>query len=369
MLANSFLVYLKTAEHCQLACTHCFSASDKVPKTILNFDKAISWFEDLNKFAPWVETPSINFFGGEPMLAPVKDMISFIQRTKDLWEGRIRYMITTNLVYALTSEKIEFFKMLDGMSTSWDQDIRFANTKQFDLWKKNCIELIHTHKIPLSLQISLSKETVNLPIDQIYSMTKEIGFTDVQFEKLSLAGNLFDNLDLIPKNEDLDSWFVSMYDSYVNNSYYENFSNSYLNSILTSILYNTYSGCRSRNCETKVFTINADGTIANCPNNASYKKSQIGTLDDSIISLMSSKNRQKNISCEAKIDERCLDCSVYDICAGGCVRSTTEMWKKSDVHCPEAKSLMITLKKEKNYELYKKLMNGFQGSENPNFGT
>ena len=339
------------------------SFSNKPPKTIFNLDKSVSWFKQLNDFAPWVQSPSINFFGGEPMLAPVKDMVSFINQTKDLWEGRIRYMITTNLVYSLTSEKLDFFKMLDGMSTSWDHDIRFSSTKQFDLWKKNCIELIHTHKIPLTLQISLSKETIKLPIDQIYSMAREIGFVDVQFEKLSLAGNLFENLNIIPDNVDLDKWFLEMYNSYSQNNYYENFSNSYLNSILTSILYNTYSGCRSRNCETKIFTINADGTIANCPNNASYKKSQIGHIDDSILALMTSKNRQKNISCEAKIDERCLVCPVYDICAGGCVRSTTEMWKKSDEQCPEAKSLMIKLKSEKNYDLYKILMNGFQGSE------
>jgi len=367
-LGNSFLIYVKTADGCQLNCSHCMTGGNK-PKGFFDADKTIKWFKDFESFSPWVENPAINLFGGEPMLAPLKSMNDFIDQTQDLWKGRIRYTITTNLVYPLTQSKIDFFRRLDGVSTSWDKDIRFQTEKQFELWKKNCIRLIKEEKIPLTLQISLSKSTVALDVKEIFEMAKEIGFDDVQFEKLSLAGNIFENLHIIPTNSDIDTWFMNMYQVYKNNEYYKSFSNSYLNSILSSIVYKTYSGCRSRNCETKVFTINANGKIGNCPNNASYEKYQIGSIDQSILEILSSKNRQKNISCEATIDPRCTVCPVYDICAGGCVRSTTEMWAKHEPQCPEAKSLMIHLKSEQNIQLYKSLMNGFQGSEIPILGT
>lgn len=362
-LSDMFLIYVHTADHCQLKCRHCFNFADKKPKTFFNVDKTVKWFEELYNFAPHVQKPSINFFGGEPLLAPPQLMMEFMDRTKHLWKGNLRYMITSNLVMKLTEDKLQLLRRLDGVSTSWDKDIRFEFPKQFELWKSNCIQLIKKEKIPLTLQVSLSKETIAMDVEEIYAMAKEIGFHDVQFEKLSLSGNLFDNYNIIPNNTDLDNWFMDMYHKYVKGKYYKNFSNAYLNSILSSMLYSTRSGCRSRNCETKIFTINADGTIGNCPNNASYAKYQIGTLDDSIRGLMLNPQRRKNISCEAIPETRCLECPVYKICAGGCVRSTTEMWKKDDPQCPEAKSLMKFLLKENKVSLYNTLLNGFMSSE------
>lgn len=360
ILGNSLLVYVKTASHCQQKCSFCFYKSGSAPKKIIDFEKTKDWFKRLEKFAPWIETPQINYFGGEPMLAPLNEMVNLREELKDLWKGNLRFTITTNLVYALTEDRINFFKSLDGMSTSWDASSRFETISQFELWKKNCIKLIKEHNINLTLQITLTAPMLKLSIKEIFDMCKEIGFSDVQFEKLSINGGVLDDMFVVPRNEELNEWFFEMYKVYTNGKYYENFSNAYLNSILTSYVYSTYSGCRSRNCETKVFTLNTNGTVANCPNYAEELNNQIGTVDQEIKDLLLSKNRQKSISCESKVDPRCSVCPVYSICAGGCYASS--FFNDNDI-CSEAKKLMIHLKEEKNYSLYKTILNGFKGSE------
>ena len=360
ILGNSILVYLKTAENCQLKCSHCFFSSGSAPKSLLNIDNSISWFKKLEIFAPWLKDIQINYFGGEPMLTPIEDLIRFKEKTKDFWNNQIRYTITSNLTYSLTKEKLDFLLSLDGISTSWDYKIRFETEAQFNLWKKNCIKLIKEHNKDLTLQISLTKETISYDIRKIFDMCKEIGFKDVQFEKLSLTGDAILNPQIFPTNKDLDKWFLEMYQIYTENQYFKYFSNSYINSILTSYLYNTYSGCRSRNCMTKIFTINANETIATCPNYAMIKDQQIGNLNDEILKILSSRTRQKSISCETSVDKRCLECPVYNICNAGCMASTSF---DADNICSEAKSLMIKLKNEKNYTLYKQILGEFKGSE------
>lgn len=362
ILGNSLLVYLKCAEHCNLSCLHCFYASGKAPKQLLDIDEAIKWFHKLHDSAPWVESPAINFFGGEPMLAPIESLNRFIDSTSHLWQNRIRYTITTNLVYPLIKSKLNFLKRLNGVSTSWDSKSRFANEDQFNLWKSNCISLIKDHGIDLTLQICLTEDTLKLPVTYIFDMVKEIGFSDVQFEKLSITGEMLENPQLLPDNKSLDSWFVEMYNIYKDGKYYEHFSNAYLNSIFSSILYNTFSGCRSRNCMTKVFTINSDQTIATCPNYSLLKDHQIGNMSQPILELLTSRTRQKSITCEATVNPVCQVCPVYSICNSGCSASTTVY---PDGSCSEAKSLMIYLQKEKNYSLYKEIIGDFQGQEKP----
>lgn len=366
MLNNNLLVYLKVAEHCQLSCQFCFFRSGSAPKKLLDIDKSIQWFINLEKICPWVQNPAINFFGGEPMLAPLDSLNKFIDKTKNLWGGKIRYTITSNLVYPLTEDRLKFLNRLDSISTSWDADSRFATEGQFNIWKKNCKLLIHEHKKDLTVQITLTKQTLDYNLEKIYEMCKDIGFADLQFEKLSMTGGALENIHVMPNNKELDEWFVKMYNLYINKQYYKSFSNSFLNGIFSAYLFKTFSGCRSRNCMTKVFTINANETIGTCPNFAMIPSHQIGNLDIPVIELLASKARQKSICSESTIDSRCLNCEVYDICNAGCMSSTTFSYENI---CSEAKSLMIYLKKEANYKLYKEILNGFKGSEIPIFNS
>jgi radical SAM protein with 4Fe4S-binding SPASM domain len=132
----------------------------------------------------------------------------------------------------------------------------------------------------------------------------------------------------------------------------------FLDSVLSSFVYQTYSGCRSRSCEQKILTINADGTVGGCPNGAVEKT--YGSISDDVASLLYSPNRLCNITSEASRNNPCSTCEVFDICNGDCYQLSWE----NDI-CAAPKSLMKDLKlnSQRDLGLYKEVLNGFMGQE------
>ena len=140
---SELMVYLKTTETCQLNCDHCFTNGTNGKKGFFNVPKTIDWFHRLHKVAPTLTQGNVAFHGGEPFLAPVSDMREVWSSCKDLWPN-LWWSTTTNLVYKLDNEKLDFMKeaFTAGLATSWDKDIRFSNKKQEDLWADNVRTLV-----------------------------------------------------------------------------------------------------------------------------------------------------------------------------------------------------------------------------------
>ena len=135
------MIYVKTTETCQLNCKHCFTSGINGRKIYFNPSQTAAWVKKLKTAYPKAEM-HYEFHGGEPFLAPVSDMEHFIKETKDLWDYS-SYGITSNLVFKLTQDKIDFIKdSLDNrLGTSWDSSIRFDNNKQRILWENNVKKL------------------------------------------------------------------------------------------------------------------------------------------------------------------------------------------------------------------------------------
>ena len=98
------LVYVKTTETCNLNCSHCFTSGSKGRKIYFDSVKTANWFNELDTSDNQIH---FEYHGGEPMLAPMKDLMGFYDITKKQWGDRCTHGITTNLVFKLKPEHIE----------------------------------------------------------------------------------------------------------------------------------------------------------------------------------------------------------------------------------------------------------------------
>lgn len=354
---NDLIVYMKTTDTCQLNCDHCFTSGSTGKKGWFNVKQSIHFFEQMKKYRRHINNGHFSFHGGEPMLCPTDLMFEFWHGVRELWPN-LWWTVQTNLTYKLTDDKMDFFEKICNKSfgTSWDYGIRWKNKAQTELWENNVKELAQAgHQ--LTVMVSLNKRLIEEkePIEIIDHLTG-LGVKHVNFERLTPNGNATLNSHIFPKNADLDKWFMKMWDQTLEHKTWKYIDNMFLDSLLTSYVHNTFSGCRSRQCEQKIFTINADGTVGGCPNDATTK--HYGTIYDPIESVLFSPNRACNVQAESLRNPVCNTCPVYDICNGDCHQLSWE-----EEVCASPKTLMVHLRELKDRELYKEIMNGFMGQE------
>lgn len=332
----NYLFYLKTTETCNLNCKHCFTNGINGPKIYWQYKKVAEWikrFTSVNK-----GTLHCEFHGGEPFLAPVEEMQYVWNECKDLWP-EITWGITTNLVFKLTQEHIDFIKgPLNGrIGTSWDPKIRFDNEKQSDLWFKNVRTLLN-EGVTIKLFVSVTQDTINIEPIHLLSWIKSLGVQEVSFERLTGNGSANKHPEIFPSNLDQDQWFLKMHKQSQQYEARDWFENEFLETIYNKFEKNFIKGGTfCRDCEEKLFTINADGTLSGCPNAA--PEFQFGHIDQDIKEMMMSNKRVENIACERSRDPRCYTCDVFDYCGGDCHQLS---WQ-GDI-CGAPKSLMRFLK-------------------------
>lgn len=368
LLPDNIMVYLKTTETCQLDCSHCFTSGKSGRKIYFDVEKTKNFFLNLHHHNP-KQGGNIAFHGGEPMLAKVSDMReihSFVtELLPNMW-----WSITTNLTYKLTDEIKLFFNDLckeHGIGVSWDLDIRFENDKQLALWREN-LQWLTDNGFNVTLMVSASSSLTKYDTKEFFEFIKSLKINYLHIERITPNGNALSNPDIFPTNKELDEWFVKLWDEYYNGGYYNYFSNEFFNSILTSLVQTQHSGCRCRECEQKIFTLNADGTVGGCPNSAPTLF--YGNVLDSLEQLFFATNRGCNIADEMVRATPCWTCDVYDICNGDCHQlkwndiegNIVDVPKEGDI-CPAPITLMRKLKSEYSYTQLNTVLGGFLGGE------
>lgn len=309
------LIYYKPVAHCQLNCSHCYTSGSEAPRQYADTSKTLAFLHRLHRYVPDTSM-KIVFHGGEPMLAPI-DQLEDICRNMPQWKGGTELSVSTNLVYPLTDKKLNFFNtwMKEGMGSSWD-NLRFENRSQLDLWERNSRVLNET--IPMTLFVTMDKKVVNTDPRIIIEYAISLGYKYILFERITNDGHAKSNPEIKPDNAEQDFWLHKMLDVTIENRYYEKIGNMFLNEIAEAVTQGIHSGNRCRNCESSLMTINADGTIAGCPNTAPMDF--WGNINQSIEDLFNSKERKKAIFCETQRDPRCYECEAFAICNGDCTK-------------------------------------------------
>lgn len=343
-LSSHVQVYLKTTGTCNLNCSHCFTSGSRGQKIFFKPGPTVKFLRRLTT-SRGVKSMRVIYHGGEPMLAPLKDLYEFADEIR---KGNIEveFGIQTNLVYPLTDSKKEFLKKVisyRGVGTSWDPEIRFGSThperKLSDLllWEKNVRALIDD-RFELTLMVSLSKDLIETysPLDVIqYAI--DLGFKYILFERITNDGNASLGSDILPHNKEIDQWLMRMYQQTIEHKLYDKIGNMFLEEIALSYLEGIHSANRCRGCEQKIITINADGSLAGCPNSATEEN--WGNISHDPESFLSSDKRVSAMCKEKVRNENCFSCEVSQLCNGDCYKL-----KWDDDICGAPKTLMKYLK-------------------------
>lgn len=345
---RDLMIYLKTTETCNLNCSHCFTSGIHGRKIYFDPDKIIDWFSRMKEMFPSFRTAHVDFHGGEPFLAPVENMQKVYDAVKEIYP-EMSWGTTTNLVYKLTDDKLNFMRTALGkrVGTSWDPKIRFANDKQVKLWEDNVRQLI-ADGFTIKLFVSMSRDVIEMDPKEIIDYAIGLGIQEIDFERITLNGNAKKNLALWPSNNELDSWFLGYHEAIVEHDLRDKIYHTFMENIYAKFeLGFPDAGTWCRNCEQKMFTINADGTIAGCPNSA--PEDHYGTLDMPIAELLFNPKRRTIIACETARDPRCFECPVFDVCGSDCHQLEWE-----DDVCASPKTLMMKLKDDINTHTFKR---------------
>ena len=353
-MLRQMTVYLKTTESCQLNCSHCFTGGNHKNAKLFDHNATIEW---LSKLAQVVHNPSGNFIfhGGEPFLAPSEIMYDVWDQTRELYPN-MNWTTTTNLTYKLDDSKIALMRdAFNGViTTSWDKSIRFATPKQLELWERNVRVLNDELGFTTTVIVSLSKDLMTMRPLELIVYLMGLGFKEIHLERIAPTGNAVINQHIVPTNSQLDEWISKFWDDWLLiKPWKQGITNSFLSDILVPIVHGKHRGCRARSCERKILTVNANGTIGGCPNNAVEK--QFGTIRDDIRALLWSPQRLCNIQHEQKLRDECTSCPLLSVCNGDCQNLA---W---DETCPAPKTLMGKLLASPDTQLFEAVLGGVVG--------
>lgn len=337
----NWILYLKTTETCNLNCKHCFTNGVNGPKIYWEKNKVIDWLTRFSNHISPTDTVHCEFHGGEPFLVDTCEMRDVWFFTKNKLPN-VTFGATTNLVFKLYEKHFGVIEHCfnNRIATSWDPKIRFSNHKQYELWHSNVKELIK-RGVTVKLNISVTQDTLNIEPIVILRWIRRLGVHEVSFERLTGNGSANKHPEIFPKNKDQDAWFLKMYEQSEKYGAREWFNNDFLETIYAKFETGFIGGGTfCRDCEEKIFTLNADGTIAGCPNSA--PEQHFGHINMDINELINNPVRIENIACERSRNPLCHSCEVFSYCGGDCHQLD---WQ--DDVCGAPKSLMKKLSNKK----------------------
>jgi len=310
-------LYLKTTETCNLNCKHCFTNGTSGAKVYWNYLQVSDWIKQLSIEIPDARHVHCEFHGGEPFLVPVEQMNTVYDKCKELWPS-MSWGVTSNLVFKLYDEHIDFIKgpLKNRVGTSWDPKIRFENDRQSSLWLNN-VKTLLAGGTTVRLFISVTRDTIEIEPIFLLSWIKALGVQEVSFERLTGNGNALQHPEIFPSNKELDVWFFKMHTQSEQYGAREWFDNDFLETIYAKFETGfNGGGTFCRDCEEKIFTLNADGTVSGCPNSA--PEFSYGKITDPVNILINSNARLENIACERSRNPLCYECEVFTYCGGDC---------------------------------------------------
>lgn len=306
---EEYTIYLKVTNACNLKCKHCYNSCMNDISS-MNDEVLVKAKVFIEEFAQKHINDAVNvqFHGGEPCLYDIKKLIEFVFNTDS---HNIKYSITTNLVYKLTSDHLALFKKMlpyddvPYIMTSWDPGIRFPIGK-LGVWEDNVEEAIK-NGIKVQPIVCVTKQLLK-SYEQpkgLFKYFSEFGIRDMNFERITLTGRAAEN-DIKPTNREVDDWLFSAYLEYEKNGFHIPLFGNLKEAANGNLL-----GCRARKCMRTVLTINPDGSIATCPNMPLDLIGSLDGVDPTKITRLCMKERLARF-------QECSVCDLFKQCNGEC---------------------------------------------------
>jgi radical SAM protein with 4Fe4S-binding SPASM domain len=312
------IVFIKPVEACNLKCLHCYNCANS---NSIDFKALGSFLSCVNR-----EQPKSFFVlhGGEPLLADTDKTLDLVKGFPDN-----PWRITTNLTMPLTRGRMEIISLMDEVRTSFDIGIRFGTLHNLMMWKHNMQELV-ANGINVYVNICFTKQLLKKDPRKLMDMMHHLHIKTLSFERICKAGRAAEGVDFIPSYEDVDEWLCKLYQVAKD---FKDVKVREFENIAFGIMkeYNYYRG---KECCIATLTVNADGTIGRCPNDAQV--SVYGNM----------KEPEKAIAAKMcagcqRVKTECLSCNSFEDCQGGCPAAE---WQGSS--CPYPKKLSQLIKED-----------------------
>lgn len=333
-------IYVKTTDTCNLNCSHCFTSGRNGGRTVWDLVATQKWIQEFMELNSKTDQYHLELHGGEPFLVPPFMLWDFVEPFKDM--ENVSIGATSNLVYKLDQDIVDFIKgpMRSRIATSWDGGIRFENQKQYDLWIKN-IKYLKSIGVRIKLFVSVTRDLTESDVEAFLVHMTDIGADEISLERLTPDGNAQENTYIFPNNETQDLWYLKLYKAYKETGRTWPFKIETLDQIQEKVEFNVVkTGTNCRDCEQKLVTINADGTMGGCPNTAPTKN--YSNVKESPKLFLSSEGRLNEIVKELNFNPMCLQCDVFSLCGGDCHQLT---WQGN--RCGGLKHLLRHVRSEK----------------------
>lgn len=335
-------------EQCNLKCTYCFVKQNPRQMTLEVAKKALDFLVENAKQVG--DTPSVNFFGGEPMLKfdeIIKPLITYAENT---YKTPVRWSMTSNgtlfteenLLY-LKEKNVSILLSLDGCEASHDANRVFHDGRGSFSRINQILDLYLSLNDKATLRATIEKNNVEYFLDNIMLGINK-PFSNIFFIPNSFVEWSEEDKEKL-KNQ--VRMFADMFIEYCRNGQIIPFSpfEDKVRSILkinkaidTPLIKNYKSKCGLGG--NKFASVGTDGVLYGCQEMTSNENNDIfiigdiynGARDDLRIKLIESFNLEKLAR-----HEKCNSCKLQPICTGGCVANnymqTGDMTLQADIIC------------------------------------
>lgn len=287
--------YLIISNSCNMNCDHCYLKGNIMD------DNVVTDFEKIQNNILKDKPESIILYGyGEPLFnMNIKKLTSFC---KVMVKNNIKMKLQTNLIYDLTEDHIELFKLLNIVKISFDIGIRYKSFGNLLKWFNN-LKRISKVTNDILLEITIHKQVVNKDANKWNNFLnhlldrgyiKKYMFHDIQYTG---NANIFNNRQLLEISRDK---FVPWMNTILSNNRKENRT---IDEFAHNHFFYKYNLFRE-----KVTIIGKDGNY--------YKDYIVDYLDNE------DSKYTKNLHSD------CLLCDNYNLC-GGRSENTECLWDKS----------------------------------------
>lgn len=306
---KNFHLCIAPTMKCNFSCFYCFEEGNKNLSTMNeDVEEALVRYIESNKD----NQISINWFGGEPMLA-IEKILSI---SRKLNEKKIVFsssMVTNgSLLNKRNIEKLDILHLthiqisLDGLTDVHDNRRCFKNgTPSFDIILSNIDNFINSTSIPLYIQVTIDK-TNQTAYEDILSSFKQ-KYPTLLGKRIQIGCNF------VQDRTGFEQSSVCYTNEEIFNKKIANIKTGEINE-LTPFLPGISYPCMYRHI--KSFCIDPSGNMYKCLEHLGDPQYKIGNILEGKISQR--KMVMATFQEDPFINTECLSCNVFPVCGGGC---------------------------------------------------
>lgn len=302
-------IMVRLTNHCNVNCDYCFLHSNSFDKSVMNETTINATIKYIDKLCHKYTTNLI-LSGGELGLLDQNIIKQFISKVQSLEYPTSYNQYQTSLLYKVTRDHLETFKLFDIVCISYDQ-YRLSTKSRRNLFFNN-LQILKDNNIPISLLFLLDKETVtNVTPKQMFDIAIEYNAKILDFWTLynnQYAKDCYNEMRL--PNKQVNHWIFKAYLERERNIDYQQLICNVFDSMEQALVgINFY--CHSRSCNEHQFSVNTDGSISCCDFRYNTNYGSVFSPDED--------KRKYWIKLEKdNIATKCKSCQYFKYCKGGC---------------------------------------------------